>query len=148
MMRPIWGAGVRGDNQGGRGLTAGRRRAHVRSMLPLLALLAQTAGPLPAPTRTLPPAPATLASYFSNADYPREAIKRREQGLVVFRIEIDPAGRVSRCEVTRSSGSPALDRTTCRVARERLRFKPATDEAGRPTADRMENLKLVWRLPG
>ena len=106
----------------------------------LLALLAQAA--------VAPPSPATLASYFRNADYPRKALKRREQGMVVFRIEISTLGRVSRCSVTRSSGSSALDETTCRLATERLRFRPATDGAGRPVSDSIDDLELIWRLPG
>lgn len=106
----------------------------------LLVLLAQAASP--------PPAPATLASYFSSADYPREAIKRREQGTVVFRIEISPEGRISHCLVTWSSGSSALDQTTCSLATRRLRFKPATDAAGRPASDSIEGLQVTWRLPG
>ncbi len=106
----------------------------------LLALLA--------PAAVAPPSPATLASYFSSADYPRKALKRREEGTVVFRIEVSATGRVSRCSVTRSSGSSALDETTCRLAAERLRFRPATDAAGRSRTDSIEGLKLTWRLPG
>ena len=41
-------------------------------------------------------------------------------------------GRVPRCRVTRSSGSPLLDDTTCRLIVERYRFKPAHDAQGRP----------------
>lgn len=138
---------MRGADSEGGGLTAGRRRAHPGPMLPLLALLAQTAAPPQAPTATPPPSPAALATYFSSADYPREAVKRRQQGTVVFRVEISPEGRISRCTVTGSSGSPALDRTTCRLATERLRFKPATNPAGRPVTDVKEGLKVTWRLP-
>jgi protein TonB len=107
----------------------------------LLLLLAPATAPAPPP-------PGTLASYFSTADYPKPALKRHEQGTVWFRLEISPQGRVSRCMITRSSGSSALDLATCRLATKRLRYRPATDPAGRPVSDVKEGLRVVWRLPG
>lgn len=108
-------------------------------MLPLLLVFAQAAAP--------GPAPGSLASYFKVSDYPRKAIKRREEGTVRFQIDIGPEGRVSRCTVTASSGSALLDSTTCRLAAQRLRFRPARDSAGQPIADTKHDLKVIWRLP-
>jgi protein TonB len=110
--------------------------------VPLLLLILAQAAPAPPA-----PGPGNLASYFSTADYPKAAIRRREQGTVWFRVEIGPDGRVTRCAVTRSSGSAALDSTTCRLAARRFRYRPATDAAGHPVSDVKDGLKVDWRLP-
>lgn len=46
------------------------------------------------------------------------------------RLDVDAAGRVSRCYVTESSGFPLLDLQTCRVHQVRARFQPARNAAG------------------
>ena len=110
----------------------------------LLLLVAATAAGL---SQEPPPAPAGLSSYFSNDDYPAEALRRREQGTVSFRIAISETGRVSDCQILGSSGSVSLDEATCGIARERLRFRPASDAAGDPVSD-TKDFRVVWRLPG
>ena len=59
----------------------------------------------------------------------------REQGLggtvgVIYHIEAD--GRVTDCDVQRSSGIAELDAATCRAIVRRFRFDPARDRDGRP----------------
>ena len=89
---------------------------------------------------------ANLASYFSVADYPAAAIRAGEEGTVKVRLDISPKGRVSACTVTASSGSASLDETSCRILTERLRFRPAHDEQGKPTTDSLETA-IRWKLP-
>jgi protein TonB len=122
----------------------------------LLALLlaAQPARPARPPARS-PAAPAPSAAppaptawpfrRFSDDDYPAAALRGQQQGRVVYRVEIGPDGRVSGCEIRRSSGSAALDAATCRIVRSRARFTPARDSAGRPVADHREG-DVLWRL--
>lgn len=69
-----------------------------------------------------------------HADYPRAAVRARAEGTVVTRLNVGADGRVSSCTVTRSSGSPDLDSTTCRLIQQRFRFTPARDDQGRPIA--------------
>jgi protein TonB len=88
-----------------------------------------------------------LPSYVSRADYPASAVRAGEEGEVAFRLGIGPDGRVSACTIIRSSGSAALDGTTCRIMRSRARFTPARDAAGRAVADSMQS-SLRWRLGG
>jgi protein TonB len=45
---------------------------------------------------------------------------------------------VTSCTVTRSSGVAELDALTCRLIRERFRYRPSTDRYGRPIADEVE----------
>jgi len=87
-----------------------------------------------------------LASYFGDADYPADALRRHEQGRVGFTLDVDATGRVAACRITESSGSATLDAATCRIARERARFTPALDRRGRPVPDRTAS-HVNWVLP-
>lgn len=67
-------------------------------------------------------------SYDDVPDY------MREQGIggtvgVIYHIAAD--GRVTDCDVRRSSGIPELDAVTCREIIRRFRFDPARDRNGR-----------------
>jgi protein TonB len=92
-----------------------------------------------APARPLRP----MAAYFSSDDYP--ATEHEEYGTSIFRLTVGPNGRVSKCAITGSSGSYALDSATCRVLLSRARFKPALDREGRPTIGAAVG-RIVWRL--
>ena len=67
-----------------------------------------------------------------NSDYPLEALRDRATGRVSIQFTVLTSGRIAFCRITRSSGSRALDETTCRLLTSRLRFRPATDNLGRP----------------
>ena len=124
-------------------------------------VITTTAPPIP-PAPPAPPAPppppppavkvqpakarANLASYFSDDDYPQDAIRNEQQGTTGVRLDIGPDGRVTNCTVTSSSGSSSLDSTTCRLLRSRARFTPATDSSGARTSD-TTSTRIVWRLP-
>lgn len=103
----------------------------------------------PPPIREIKPAraKANLASYVSDEDYPTNAARNEEQGTTRFRLAVGPDGRVKDCTVTSSSGSSALDSTTCRLMRQRARFQPATGSDGKPTSDTVASA-IRWVLPG
>ena len=86
-----------------------------------------------------------VQSFVSADDYPAVALKAGEQGTTRVRLNVASNGRVVRCIVTASSGSSALDSTTCRLLTARARFRPALDSAGAPTADEYMT-GLVWTL--
>lgn len=121
--------------------------------------------PIPQPTREMappkldPPAPpveaktvepararANLASYVSDEDYPSSAARNEEQGTTRFKLVVGADGRVKDCTVTSSSGSSALDSTTCRLMRQRAKFTPAKNNRGEPTTDTVSNA-IRWVLP-
>ena len=54
--------------------------------------------------------------------------------MVHLRFVVAATGRVSRCDVTRSSGDPSLDETTCRLIVRRFRYRPALGADGRAIA--------------
>ena len=117
----------------------------------LFVLLAAQGGgsrAVPPPAATTPPVPQSdwpPFSRFSDDDYPAVAMRGDEEGTTRYRIEIGPDGRVSRCTITGSSGSNALDQTTCRIVRARTRFAPARDSRGRPVPDTREG-EVTWRM--
>lgn len=51
---------------------------------------------------------------------------------VILALTISPDGRATACRIYKSSGLPDTDEVTCRLAKERLRFKPALNAAGEP----------------
>ncbi len=51
---------------------------------------------------------------------------------VILALTISPEGRAIACRIYKSSGLPDTDAVTCRLAQERLRFKPALDASGQP----------------
>ena len=102
----------------------------------------------PPPIREIKPAraKANLASYVSDEDYPTTAARNEEQGTTRFRLVVGADGRVKDCTVTSSSGSSALDSTTCRLMRQRAKFQPATGSDGKPASDTVASA-IRWVLP-
>ena len=76
--------------------------------------------------------PRQIGGRIRDKDYPREAAEQGIEGTVRVRFVVGVNGRVLRCMVARSSGSPLLDETTCRLIVERYRFKPGHDASGHP----------------
>ena len=76
-----------------------------------------------------------LIKGITTADYPREVTRGWPRGAAVFvRLRVQPDGRVSQCDVMRSFGNSSIDQWTCSLLQQKGRFKPATDDAGRPIA--------------
>lgn len=81
--------------------------------------------------------PRRIRGRISDRDYPREAGDAGIGGMVSVIYTIEPDGRADECRITRSSGSRALDITTCRLIEERFVFEPSRDRNGRPVRSRM-----------
>ncbi|MGN7998797.1 TonB family protein [Sphingomonas sp. 22176] len=78
-------------------------------------------------------APKLISLPISDDDYPAIAARNGEVGVTQMVMMVSAAGKVSRCDVEVSSGSDALDRTSCALAVRRAVFVPAQDASGRPT---------------
>nr|MDP8995287.1 TonB family protein [Pseudomonadota bacterium] len=74
-------------------------------------------------------------SISGEEDYFRAARRQGVRGTVGVRYTVGTDGRISNCRVTRSSGDPGLDATTCRLIEERFRYRPARDASGRAVPD-------------
>ncbi|HYE27311.1 MAG TPA: energy transducer TonB [Allosphingosinicella sp.] len=86
-----------------------------------------------------------LSGSIRPDDYPDSAWRARIGGTVHLRFTVAPTGRVSDCVVTRSSGSRALDEVTCRLIRQRFRYRPARNAEGRPIASSVVG-EHVWEV--
>ncbi|WP_420381242.1 energy transducer TonB [Novosphingobium sp.] len=119
--------------------------------------------PIPAPPAAVvipaPPAPpppkftAKAATpkgrpgdWASDSDYPSRALQLSQEGVTGFHVSVGTDGKVTSCEITKSSGSPELDKTTCAVVTRRARFNPATDGDGNPTTGSFSN-SVRWQIP-
>jgi protein TonB len=112
-----------------------------------LVALAAVALPAGCVNRGAPPRPVSpIGVILNHEDYPAAAIRAEEEGTTQVRLTIGPDGRVANCQLSRSSGSVALDRATCRLLQRRWRFHPAVDRKGRPKTGRFE-ARISWRLP-
>jgi protein TonB len=77
-------------------------------------------------------APRFVRGRMSTSDLPEALFVSGFRGSVGVRYVVARDGRVPSCEVTRSSGNATVDAVTCRLIRERFRFRPSRDGAGRP----------------
>jgi len=105
--------------------------------------------PPPPPVEKVPPRSAVgnLAELFRAEDYPPSAIRSEDQGVVTVRLTVGTNGRVTECNVASSSGSRTLDNTTCRILSSRAKFRPATDNRGKPVTDTVSQ-RIRWVLEG
>ncbi|MDR0869096.1 MAG: energy transducer TonB [Planctomycetota bacterium] len=76
--------------------------------------------------------PEIVAGSNRRPTYPEAARRRRQEGTVWLRLEIDARGDVRTATVDASSGYPLLDDAAVRAARQ-WRFRPAT-RFGQPAA--------------
>ena len=76
--------------------------------------------------------PRQLRGALRASDYPSVAFTSGTALRIAVRYLVEINGRVTDCDVTRSSGVAELDEITCRLIRERYRFRPARDERGEP----------------
>jgi protein TonB len=86
------------------------------------------------------------AGWVTPDDYPPQTLREGVTGTVGISVAIGIDGRVTACEVTRSSGNAQLDDATCRLYARRARFRPALDNEGKAVATRFSD-RIRWQLP-
>lgn len=86
-----------------------------------LFLASQLAAPMPKPQ-----------SWLRNNDYPIKYVEAGRSFDVLLRTTVRPDGTVQDCAIERSSGEVDFDRYNCALLIKRVKFKPASDAAGRP----------------
>ena len=113
---------------------------------------------VPAPPPPPPPphkaqsatsAKGDLRTLFNGADdYPASAQAAGAQGTAQAELTIGTDGRVTGCNLIRSTGNSALDSATCNILRRRAKFVPARDSNGNPTSDTVTTPPIRWQLEG
>jgi periplasmic protein TonB len=76
--------------------------------------------------------PRQIRGSIRDSDYPEDLADAGIGGRVTVLFVVERDGRVPECDVVGSSGVPRLDALTCRLIRERFRFRPSRDGQGRP----------------
>jgi protein TonB len=76
--------------------------------------------------------PVRIAGQLTNADYRAARPPEGAAGTVVVSFTVRTNGRADSCSVIRSSGYAEFDQATCRLIEQRFRYRPATDQSGRP----------------
>jgi TonB family protein len=87
-----------------------------------------------------------MADIAAADHYPAAASAAAEEGVVQMAVNVDAGGRVTGCKVTGSSLSVSLDTASCALMREKGKFQPALDGAGKPTVG-VVPAKFTWVLP-
>jgi protein TonB len=91
--------------------------------------------------------PRWIGGRIRDGDFPDALRETTSGGTVGVRYTVLPTGRVADCRITRPSGVPLLDQTTCRLIVQRFRYRPSLDTAGRPVAsDIVESHEWVNEL--
>ncbi|APV51079.1 hypothetical protein BWI17_16135 [Betaproteobacteria bacterium GR16-43] len=96
-----------------------------RPTVPVLEKTPVAVSEKPEPVVTAEP-PRFDMAYLNNPapSYPSLSRRSREQGQVMLRVRVDPAGRVESIEVHKTSGFPRLDDAALAAVR-RWKFQPA-----------------------
>jgi protein TonB len=89
--------------------------------------------------------PARLVRNLSRGDYRRLAGGLLPAGRAMVSLRVETNGVASDCRIVRSSGQPAVDSGLCPLITERLRFRPALDDQGRPIPYGL-NYVATWSL--
>jgi len=97
---------------------------------------------LPRPARSI----GSPAAWFTQDDYPDDALRLNQQGATTVRFVVDRTGRVTQCHAAKTSGVPLLDATTCAVFVTNGRYWPARNAAGKPVPQ-AGNFRIRWALP-
>lgn len=93
------------------------------------------------------PAPiGNFSHWVTDEDYPTAALREERQGTVLFNVTVNAEGKVAKCEITSSSGSPDLDSAACNLWTERGSFRPALNSRGKPIVSKFPG-RVRWTLP-
>ncbi|MFM9937017.1 MAG: energy transducer TonB [Novosphingobium sp.] len=116
---------------------------------PVFTTAAPPPPPPPPPPKFQPKGAAPKGNpgnWATSNDYPSRALREEREGSSGFRVTVGTDGKVTDCQITRSSGSPDLDQATCDNVRRRARFAPATDGEGNPTTGAYSST-IRWVIP-
>lgn len=88
-----------------------------------------------------------VETWVTADDYPVQALRNEEQGVVEISFRVLPNGRVTACAVDKGSGSELLDAMACALVQVRGRYKPELNSMGRAVESVPKTVRLTWKLP-
>ncbi|WP_066800678.1 energy transducer TonB [Sphingomonas soli] len=87
------------------------------------------------------------SKWVTDDDYPAEALRKRQMGVVDFRLDIDASGSVTDCAIfKRTDAAELLSKKVCEMLSRRARFNPALDATGAPVRSFFVS-RFTWRIP-
>jgi TonB family protein len=89
--------------------------------------------------------PRLVSGAIGNDDLPLAERKKKDKREVGIRFLVTADGRVTRCAVSRASGSSALDSLACKLAEERFQYRPARDAAGERREAWLDHV-ITWQI--
>ena len=72
------------------------------------------------------------AKWLGTNDFPDKAVIAGHNGIVRFRLDVDPAGTPTGCRVLYRTNPDDFADLSCKLLMKRARFNPALDGAGKP----------------
>lgn len=90
---------------------------------------------------------ANPAKWLSGSDFPVGAAMGGHNGIVQFRLDVDPEGKLSACHILYRTEPDDFADITCRALTRRARFEPALDAVGKPVRSFYVG-KVRWLAPG
>lgn len=113
--------------------------------MPLWAVALMLAG---ADKTTVGPKPiGNPEGWITSDDYPSEALRSEQGGVVEFEVTINESGHAARCRILRSSGSALLDGTACAAIARRGSWELTRDKSGNAIFA-VYRRRVIWRLYG
>ena len=98
-------------------------------------------------TLSKPAIPANSpGAWLSSGDYPKGAVTMGQSGIVQFRLDVEPDGRIAGCYVLARTSPDVFADTTCRAVSRRAKLEPALDANGRPVRSFYVQ-KVRWQMP-
>ncbi len=86
-------------------------------------------------------------NWLRSDDYPSGAVTMGQNGVVQFRLDVEPDGRISGCHVLARTNPDVFADTTCRAVSRRAKLDPALDAAGKPVRSFFVQ-KVRWQVSG
>ena len=78
-------------------------------------------------------------SWLKSSDYPKGLVRQGVQGIVNFRLSVDPTGTPTACHIQQSTRPVEFDKTVCDLLMRRARFEPAVTKNGEAIASYWRN---------
>jgi TonB family protein len=76
-----------------------------------------------------------INKWLLSKDYPNRALIEGHNGMVSFRLDVDPTGAVTGCRVLYRTNPDDFADLSCKLLLQRARMTPALDAEGKPVKD-------------
>lgn len=83
--------------------------------------------------------------WLSYRDYPMDALRMGQGGIVQLRLDVNEEGKVGDCYVLDRTNPDAFADLTCRLVKRRAKLEPALDAQGKPVGSFFVQ-RFAWRV--